>query len=112
MKKRFDVKYTVSVDETLNYPRYSRIRNRYTNKALGHYNEILIGKNLKYKDAIKLIARFEIADGFFTIEYDGYCVLFGSRCNKSVVLTNNRDASLTYNYFIENESLYYPEIIL
>lgn len=112
MKNRFNVIYTVSVEETMKNPRYSRAKKGYTNKALANYNEILLGKNLKYKDALNLICRYEVANGFFSIEHDGICVLFGGRSKNSLILTNNSNASFTYIYPIENESLYYPNIIL
>lgn len=112
MKKRFNVIYTTSVDETMKNPRYSRAKKGYTNKSLALYNEILIGKNLKYKDALTLVCKFEVATGFFSIEHNDKCVLFGGRTNNTLILTNNSNASFTYTYSIKNKSLYYPEIIL
>ena len=46
MKKRYDVFYTVALRETLVHYKEMRYGNKKTNKWIGKYNTIQVGKNL------------------------------------------------------------------
>lgn len=112
MKKRFDVYYTVPVRETLTHYKEIRYGKKKTNKWTGNYNTIQVGKNLKFKDALELIARNNYPDGFFELYHNGSELCFGSRHGDYIDLTNSRDFHASYIYKIKNPESLYPHIYM